>query len=153
MKTITQHKINYLFIFICVLIAAHVISCKTQKREAREAADIRSILDGTSRGWNTGDLALYLSPYTPDATEMRHTGPTGGVDSIASTMKRGFWKKGRPTQDLRYDSVQVRFLSPRSALVTGKYVLTGGARPQRSGWFTTVWIKNKHGWKMVHDHS
>jgi len=138
------------FIFLVVTIMS---GCSSQKHQVKETAKIRAILEGTSRGWNTGDLALYLSPYTPDATEMRHTGPTGGVDSIASTMRRGFWKRGRPLQDLRYDSVQVRFLSARSALVTGKYVLTGADRPQRSGWFTTVWVKKKGKWFMVHDHS
>ena len=36
---------------------------------------------------------------------------------------------------------------------TGKYVLTGGNRPPRSSWFTTVWRKEKDGWRMIHDHS
>ena len=26
-------------------------------------------------------------------------------------------------------------------------------RPDRTGWFTTVWTKTKTGWKMIHDHS
>jgi hypothetical protein len=36
-----------------------------------------------------------LAVYTPDATEMRKTGPAGGVEVIEETMKNGFWKTGR----------------------------------------------------------
>src|SRR6476661_3646033 len=83
--------------------------------------EIRVTLDSTATGWNTGNLALYLSAYTPDATEMLDTGPTGGVEKIEETMRSGFWKSGRPLQNLKYDNVVIRFLSKKSALVTGRY--------------------------------
>src|SRR4051812_15296128 len=106
MKTQINFTLALLFIFTLMLLL--IAGCSAQKREARERVSIRHILDGTSQGWNTGDLSLYLAPYTPDATEMRRNGPTGGVDSIASSMKRSFWKTGKPLQQLRYDSVEVR---------------------------------------------
>jgi ketosteroid isomerase-like protein len=68
-------------------------------------------------------------------------------------MKNGFWKTGRPLQVLRYEQVKVRLLGKSNALVTGRFVLNGGAKPDRSGWFSTVWEKTRDGWRMIFDHS
>jgi ketosteroid isomerase-like protein len=54
---------------------------------------------------------------------------------------------------LHYEHVEVRPLGGAYALVTGQYVLTGGGQPQRTGWFTTVWLRTPAGWRMMHDHS
>ncbi len=127
-------------------------SAQTAKM-SKDEQQIRALLNGTAEGWNKGDLPQYLSVYTPDATEMRSTGPAGGVEAIEETMKKGFWKTGRPLQNLRYESVVVRMLGKEGALVTGQYVLSGADRPDRTGWFTSVWKKTKDGWRMIHDHS
>jgi ketosteroid isomerase-like protein len=84
---------------------------------------------------------------------MLSTGPTGGVEAIEKTMKEGFWKTGRPIQQLHYENIVVRMLGKENALVTGQYILSGADRPDRKGWFTTVWTKTKAGWRMIHDHS
>lgn len=116
-------------------------------------AEIRAALDSTAAGWNRGDLALYLACYTPDAKEMGPNGPRGGVEVIENTMRNGFWKTGRPLQQLRYDHVTVRMLGKGNALVNGQFILRGGGRPDRTGWFTTVWEKTREGWRMIFDHS
>ncbi|HEX7957546.1 MAG TPA: nuclear transport factor 2 family protein [Pyrinomonadaceae bacterium] len=123
------------------------------KKPATAEAQIRAVLNTTAEGWNQGDLARYLSAYTDSATEMGPNGPEGGRDAIERTMLRGFWKTGRPLQQLRYEHVEVRLLGKENALVTGQYVLTGGGRPERTGWFTTVWTRTRQGWRMIHDHS
>jgi len=117
------------------------------------ATKIKAELDMTAAGWNEGDLSKYLAAYVPEATEMTGDGPKGGVEEIEKTMKAGFWKTGRPIQTLHYESVVVRMLGKDHALVTGQYVLTGGGRPDRKGWFTTVWQRGGKNWRMIHDHS
>ncbi|HEX8720325.1 MAG TPA: nuclear transport factor 2 family protein [Pyrinomonadaceae bacterium] len=137
-----------------LLLAAPAAFGKTapKRREAAEA-QIRAVLDSTAEGWNRGDLQKYLSAYTDSATEMGPNGPEGGRDAIERTMLRGFWKTGRPVQQLRYEHVEVRMLGREHALVTGQFVLTGAGRPDRTGWFTTVWTRTRKGWRMIHDHS
>lgn len=122
-------------------------------KDAKAEKDIAAVLNITATGWNTGDLSKYLFAYVPEATEMLSTGPAGGVDVIEKTMKEGFWKTGRPLQQLRYENLVVRMLGKNNALVTGQYVLSGADKPDRKGWFTTVWTKTKAGWRMIHDHS
>ena len=68
-------------------------------------------------------------------------------------MRQGFWRNGRPAQQLRYDHVEVRMLGADNALVTGEFILSGAGRPDRTGWFTTVWARTSQGWRMIHDHS
>ncbi|HET7603246.1 MAG TPA: nuclear transport factor 2 family protein [Gemmatimonadales bacterium] len=117
------------------------------------ASAIRAVLDSTAAGWNRGDLSRYLWAYVDSATAMGGNGPERGVGAIEGQMRRGFWRTGRPLQTLHYEHVEVRMLGDEHALVTGQFVLTGGGQPQRTGWFTTVWMRTPVGWRMMHDHS
>lgn len=139
-----------LILFVILFVASVGAFAQTMSKDEKA---IRAALEKTADGWNKGDLNQYLSAYTPEATEMLSTGPAGGVEAIEKTMKEGFWKNGKPLQTLRYESLAVRMIGKKGALVTGKYVLSGAGRPDRSGWFTTVWLKTKDGWRMIHDHS
>lgn len=143
------------FSCLALLALAALASAPTLGKTAAQKPDaqIRAVLNETADGWNQGDLKRYLAAYTPGATEMGPNGPEGGVEAIERTMLRGFWKTGRPLQRLRYEHVDVRMLGKNHALVTGQFVLTGGGRPDRTGWFTTVWAKTGRGWRMIHDHS
>lgn len=143
-------KVSLLTIVFVVIVGASSVFGQQMSKDEKA---IRETLDLTAAGWNKGDLNQYLSAYVKEATEMLSTGPAGGVEAIEKTMKEGFWKTGRPLQTLRYESIVVRMIGKKGALVTGQYVLFGAGKPDRKGWFTTVWIKTKTGWKMIHDHS
>lgn len=136
----------------CVMTYA-AVGYSTASDKRKDEARIRATLDSTSAGWNQGNLQQYLSAYTDEATEMGPNGPRGGRSVIEQTMRNGFWKTGRPVQNLRYEHVDVRMLGKDNALVTGQFVLSGGGRPDRTGWFTTVWTRTRDGWRMIHDHS
>lgn len=116
-------------------------------------AEIRARLDSTALGWNRGELSQYMRMYAPEASAMGRDSVEHGRDLIERGMRAGFWRTGRPLQSLGYESVEVRLLGSDNALVTGKFVLTGGGRPERTGWFTTIWARTASGWRMIHDHS
>jgi uncharacterized protein (TIGR02246 family) len=125
----------------------------TGLRNPADAAAIKAVFDTTTSGWNRGELAVYLSAYTDSATAMGSNGPERGVNAIGDQMRAGYWKTGRPAQALHYEHLEIRALGPDQALATGQYVLSGGGRPDRTGWFTTIWLRTPAGWRMVHDHS
>lgn len=143
------------------LVAAGLIAmaCASQMRStsgfkyATDAAAIKATLDTTAAGWNRGDLSVYLSAYADTATAMGRTGLVRGVRGIEGQMRAGFWRNGRPAQVLGYDNLEIRPIGPDQAIVTGRYILTGGGQPERTGWFTTIWVRMARGWRMVHDHS
>lgn len=143
-------KIFHLILGFLLLSTSFVCAASARNDPASQ---IKAELNKTAEGWNAGDLPKYLAAYVPEATEMTGEGPKGGVEEIEKTMKAGFWKTGRPLQTLHYEHVEVRMLGKKNALVTGKYVLTGGGRPDRTGWFTTIWVKAGKNWRMMHDHS
>jgi ketosteroid isomerase-like protein len=143
-----------------LLLIAAVAACATQTQSVgtglrfpSDAAVIRATLDTTAAGWNRGELPVYLSAYTESATAMGSNGPVRGVNGIGDQMRAGFWRTGRPLQQLHYEHLEIRPLGPDHALVTGQYVLRGAARPDRTGWFTTIWARTPAGWRMVHDHA
>jgi ketosteroid isomerase-like protein len=120
---------------------------------ATDAAAITAIFDTTAVGWNRGELPVYLSAYVDTATAMGSTGLVRGVQGIEGQMRAGFWRTGRPLQVLSYDHLEIRPIGPDQAIATGQYILTGGGRPNRTGWFSTIWVRTPNGWRMVHDHS
>jgi ketosteroid isomerase-like protein len=143
-----------------ILLIASVTACATQTQSVgtglrfpSDAAAIRATLDTTAAGWNRGELPVYLSAYTDSATAMGANGPERGVNAIGAQMRAGFWRTGRPIQNLHFEHLEIRPLGPDHALVTGQYVLRGAGRPDRTGWFTTVWTRTPAGWRMVHDHA
>lgn len=142
-----------LLIALLAVVAYTVIGQSLKKNQSKDETQIRAVLDSTADGWNQGNLQQYLSAYTETATEMGQSGPEGGKSAIERTMREGFWKAGRPVQNLRYEHVDVRMLGKDYALVTGQFVLYGADRPDRTGWFTTVWTRTRDGWRMIHDHS
>jgi ketosteroid isomerase-like protein len=127
-------------------------SCASVPR-TDDAATIRGVLDTTATAWNRGDLPGYLAAYDDAITSRSATGFVAGKAPAAEVMRQGFWKTGRPLQQLHYEHVEVRKLGADYALVTGEYVLTGADTPERTGWFTTVWQRTAAGWRMIHDHS
>jgi uncharacterized protein (TIGR02246 family) len=138
---------------LLLFILSFTVFGHMQSKKQSAEDQIRAALDSTAAGWNKGDLSQYLAAYTDNATEMGPNGPEGGREVIEKTMRQGFWKTGRPLQTLRYEHVVVRMLGKDNALVTGQFVLTGGGRPDRNGWFTTIWTRTRQGWRMIHDHS
>ena len=118
-----------------------------------DEAEIRRKLGSTADAWNRADLAGHVAPYADSAAFMTGRGPMIGREKIESSLRRGFWRDGKPVQTLRYEHVSVRALGRNHALVTGRFVLTGGGRDDASGWFTLVWERGPQGWQEIHDHS
>ena len=144
---------------LLTLAALTLAACASQMgsiggfRSSSDAAAIKAVFDTTAAGWNRGELAVYLSAYVDSATAMGSTGLVRGVGGIEGQMRAGFWRTGRPLQNLSYDHLEIRPIGSDQAIATGQYILTGGGRPDRTGWFSTIWVRTPRGWRMVHDHS
>jgi uncharacterized protein (TIGR02246 family) len=106
----------------------------------------------TAAAWNRADLAAHVAAYADSAVFMA-PGPVVGRHRIRASLERSFWREGRPVQQLRYENVELRPLGRDQAIMTGKFVLSGGGRADKSGWFTLLWQRTPEGWRIVHDHS
>ena len=151
-----NHGCRWLIIAMTFAVGAcapQVQSGPSRSVYASDDAAIRAVFDTTTAGWNRGELGAYLSAYVDTATTMGSTGLVRGVSGIEGQMRSGFWRTGRPLQTLRYEHLEIKHLGRDYALATGQFVLTGGGRPDRTGWFTTIWARTPAGWRMIHDHS
>jgi uncharacterized protein (TIGR02246 family) len=116
-------------------------------------AEVRRKLQSTADAWNNGVLEGHVATYADSAAFMTGRGPMIGRDKIEASLRRSFWREGKPLQTLRYEHVSVRALGRDYALMTGRFVLSGGGRAEASGWFSLVWERGPKGWQEIHDHS
>lgn len=116
-------------------------------------ADLLAAMEASAAAWNRADLDGHVAIYSDESTFMTRNGPLRGRDAIRDVLARGFWNEGRPAQQLRFEELDVRPLGPDHALLTGRFVLTGGDRPEATGRFSTVWARTPEGWRLIHDHS
>lgn len=123
-----------------------------QSSQAPELASLPAALAATTDRWNAGDLDGFIAPYAEHTTFMT---PAGLIDREA--MRRRYLARyftgSRPDQQLRFEQLQVRPLGAEHALLTGRFVLSGGGKAEQSGWFTLVWARTADGWRIIHDHS
>jgi hypothetical protein len=69
-------------------------------------------------------------------------------------MKNGFWKTGRPLQGPKVrEPLDQDAWEKMTRWSPANTFCPGGGKPDRKGWFTTVWTKTNKGWRMIHDHS
>jgi uncharacterized protein (TIGR02246 family) len=129
-----------------------IAGCEAASGTADEAA-LRRLLQDSADAFNAGDLLGHLASYDDSVTFMTRSGPRPGVAPIEKAFRDRYFRDGKPKQQLRFEQEAVRFLSDDVALVTGRYVLSGGDEPEQAGWFTTIWKRTLRGWKVVHDHS
>lgn len=115
---------------------------------------IRNELNAIAVAWNEADIERHVALYADSATMMGSRGLIRGRNAIRDVLARGFWQDGKPLQQLRFEEVEVRMLGRGdAAVVTGKFILTGGGRAEASGRFSTVWELRGGRWLTVHDHS
>lgn len=115
-------------------------------------ADLAGLLQATTDRWNQGDLEGFIAPYADTTTFMTAAGPIG-KEAMRARYASRFFTGGQPDQRLRFEQLNVRPLGGDHALMTGRFVLSGGGQPDRTGWFTLVWMRTAAGWRIVHDHS
>lgn len=140
--------------WLAILLGAGlaIAGCVAASGTTDEAA-LRRLLQESADAFNAGDLPGHLASYDDDVTFMTKNGPRPGVAPIEKAFRERYFKDGKPKQQLRFEQDAVRFLGDDVALVTGRYVLSGGGEAEQSGWFTTIWKRGLKGWKVVHDHS
>ncbi|HTM61607.1 MAG TPA: nuclear transport factor 2 family protein [Burkholderiales bacterium] len=132
-----------------ILLAA----CASPPAVEEDEAQIVAALKASTEAWNRGSLAGHVALYDPSVTMMTRQGPRRGVAPIEEAFSKTYFRDGKPKQQLSMEQVAIRMLSADSALVTGRFVLSGGVEKEQSGWFTLVWIRTPSGWKVVHDHT
>ncbi len=138
---------------LLALLALLLGSAAVRAQAPPAEAAIPGLLQASAAAWNAADLDGHVAMYADSARFMTSGGPVAGREHTRALLERYFWRDGRPVQRLHFEHVAVTALGAGHALVTGRFVLTGGGEDEKSGWFTTVWAWNGTRWETIHDHS
>lgn len=123
-----------------------------QPAPVADVAGLPALLTATTDRWNAGDLDGFIAPYAAQTTFMTAAGLIGR-DAMRTRYQSKYFTGARPDQTLRFEQLEVKSLGGGHALMTGRFVLSGGGKPEQSGWFTLVWARTAEGWRIIHDHS
>jgi ketosteroid isomerase-like protein len=138
-----------MIILLATVIAAPAASADWPADEA----EIRRQLAASTDAFNRGDLPGHLAIYDAGVTFMTKEGPRPGIEPIEKAFRQSYFRDGQAIQQLRFEELAVRPLGPDVALATARWSLSGGDKPDQSGWFTLVLQRGSNGWRAVHDHS
>ena len=142
-------KKSFLVLISTLLVFNYTIA---QKNTTDAKTEVIRLMHQSSEDWNKADLDAFMALYDTAATFMFSTGPVG-LDKMRANYERGFFKDGKPIQQLRFEDLETRSLGADHILLTGKFILSGNNLPDRKGIYTLVFVKRSSGWKILHDHS
>jgi ketosteroid isomerase-like protein len=134
--------------FFMLVLCANAQGTGTHSKQAA----IIAAMNNSADQWNKGDLDDFMKMYTDSSTMMYPTGPVG-LSTIRDLYEKKYFNGKMPKQNLSYTGMKVTMLGENYALLTGKFRLTGGGLPERSGVYSLVMVLTKDGWKILHDHS
>ena len=102
---------------------------------AQPAAEdaIPRLLQASSDAWNAADLDGHVAIYADSARFMTGNGPVTGRHRTRALLEQHFWRDGQPLQQLHFEQITVTPLGAEHALVTGRFVLTGGGKTSAAG--------------------
>lgn len=120
-----------------------------------QSGAILAVLQRSVSDWNRADIPAFMRCYedSPETTFVSRA----VVRGTAAVRER--YKTAYPDAEhmgkLAFHGLDVRMLTPGSAIVTGRFQLERTARGggPAQGIFTLVFRKSADGWRIIHDHS
>ena len=143
---------NRLLPFALLLVAVTVRPATAQDDDSVEPI-ITAALEASANAWNNADIHGHVAIYADSAAFMTGDGPAIGRDRTAALLEQAYFQDGAPAQQLSFTHLTIQMLGEDHALATGHFILSGGGIEDNTGWFTTIWERMEHGWRIIHDHS
>ena len=129
-----------------------------QRAELEEG--IKHLLVSQVEAWNHGNLEAFMQGYwrSPDLTFFSGASVTRGWEPTLLRYRQRYQSEGKEMGKLEFQDLNIDLLSRRSAVVTGKWLLTmsNSKTPdnkQPHGLFTLIFKRMPAGWRIVHDHT
>ena len=127
----------------------------TPKSSPPAEADIKHLLAAQVEAWNKGDLEGFMAGYwhSPDLTFFSGTTVTKGWEPTLERYRQRYKGEGKEMGKLEFLELNVDPLDNKTAVVTGKWLLTMSDGKKPGGLFTLILKRMPEGWRIVHDHT
>ncbi|GAB4019956.1 nuclear transport factor 2 family protein [Spirosoma sp. KCTC 42546] len=124
------------------------------KQVAKERRTILQILERQTSDWNSGRVDKFMNGYwvSDSLTFVGKAGVTYGYQATLANYKKRYPSRAS-MGSLKFDILQLDFLTPDVAYVIGRFHLTRPKIGDADGHFTLLWRKIKNRWVIVSDHS
>ncbi|MBC8372223.1 MAG: nuclear transport factor 2 family protein [Phycisphaerae bacterium] len=142
-------KTNFLLLLV---LAMSAISCMGPGNHNATAikGEIMAVMNQQAKDWSAGDYEAFMKGYH-NSKDIRFAHPKGitrGWRGVLDAYKRNP-KKSR----LEFSNIDITPLSPKTALVFGRFHNYVEDNTYKTGLFTLLVRKIDGQWKAVHDHS
>ncbi len=136
-----------------ILLVPQFLGAQRTSDSTAAAKAIISVLRQQERGWNAGDIELYMKGYhnSPRTRFISGGTVTFGYDTVLARYRRGY-PDAASMGTLAFTGIQIEQLSSTLALVYGKWELWRD-KDHPWGMFTLILKKTKQGWRIIHDHT
>ena len=150
---------KYLYTFAALVAVAAVVfgyqkGAPRSRKEDRDAAAVRAVLDSQAAAWNRGDVEGYMEGYAKEETTTFVSGDTitRGWRTVLERYKARYDTRAK-MGTLAFTELEIKPLSEFYFMATGRWQLTlaGGSTPH--GRFTLIFRRTNAGWRIVHDHT
>lgn len=123
------------------------------KQQAEEG--IKHLLVTQIEAWNKGDLEGFMAGYwhSPELTFFSAGNVAQGWQAALERYQRKYQGTGKEMGRLEFQDLNIDLLSPRAAVVRGKWQLTMSNGQTPHGLFTLIVKRLQNGWRIVHDHT
>lgn len=123
--------------------------------QAELRREIKHVLVSQVEAWNHGNLENYMEGYwrSPDLTFFSGATVTRGWEPTLERYRQRYQAAGKEMGHLDFQDLEIDLLSPKSAVVMGKWQLTMSDGKKPHGLFTLVFRHMPEGWRIVHDHT
>jgi uncharacterized protein (TIGR02246 family) len=141
-----------LLVLLPLLIAAQDPSA-VGRREHRNIAAIRAVIEAQAAAWNRGDIEGYMDGYarSKDTVFVSGDDVTRGWQTVLERYKKGYNSREKMGV-LTFSDLQFATLGNNTVTVIGRWHLKR-ASDEPHGRFTLIFKRTKPGWRIVHDHT
>jgi beta-aspartyl-peptidase (threonine type) len=138
----------------CALASGQEVqAAKPNKRDAKETAAIRAVLDAQVAAWNRGDIEGFMDGYWRSGETVFVSGDTvtHGWQTVLDRYKKGYDTRDK-MGTLMFSELEIKLIGKDAAVATGRWQLTR-ASDTPHGRFTLIFRRTQQGWRIVHDHT
>lgn len=128
-------------------------AAKPNKRDAKESAAIRAVLDAQVAAWNRGDIEGFMDGYWRSGETVFVSGDTvtHGWQTVLDRYKKGYDTREKMGA-LMFSDLEIKLIGKDAAVALGRWQLTR-ASDTPHGRFTLIFRRTQQGWRIVHDHT
>lgn len=132
-----------------------VLSPARAQSGAGEAAAVTAVLEKQQAAWNTGDVRGFMDGYLDsDSTTFVGTRVARGREGILRNYLERYTTREK-MGTLAFSPLEATPLCAGYASVVGHWNLkrSAAAGGDAGGWFTLLFRRTAHGWKIILDHT